>query len=383
MDLYNCNKMIRSIGKNLIDYYENNDHSILCGINGPYDDPETKIRNLCHLVIITGIEISKFGLQQYRGVLESMGEELLVLKGKDGLYNLREKKGKDSCNGVIGHAWVIEALIYLWVILKKETYLNEAVMIAKKHMFHYEIGLWGRPNMNGTDEAIDYTLNHQVWYAASLIELNVWVKDMEFTHQIDSFMKNLNKNLSISKYGKVSHSIYRRINTAKKIKYFIKRNVDIINECLNRKSMAYKEEGYHAFNFMALARIYYIIPNYDFFKSVKFNRAIAYMNSDKFLKGLINGRYELDQSLHNLIDIEEEKEVNIYGYPYNVPGFEILYIDAVFKNKISKAICNVCLEKQIKLTYDVKKGKFAKRCHDKNTINYRIYEYYRFMEVVI
>lgn len=42
-------------GNSLIKAYEKS-NEILTGINGPYDDEELKVRNLCHLIIITSIE---------------------------------------------------------------------------------------------------------------------------------------------------------------------------------------------------------------------------------------------------------------------------------------------------------------------------------------
>lgn len=374
---------IRMAGQKLIKYYEDNESGILCGINGPYDDPETKVRNLCHLIVITAIEGQMSGEEKYKKLLSQMGEELLSKKQDDGLYCMREKKGKDNCNGVIGHAWLIEALIYLWKGIKDDIYLREATDVARRHEFQTDIGLWGRPNMGCTDGSIDYTLNHQIWFAASLCELNQLVNDELFEKQLNVFMNNLHRNLSNSRHGKVSHEVYRRLTFKGNVKCFIKRYMNRVYEFLGKKSMAYKEAGYHMFNIMALARIYSIMPTHSFFKCTNFKRAINYISDEKFyLEGLLDSNDKLDRSLHNHIACEEEKRVNIYGYPYNVPGFEIMYVYEIMEDKISDGICEQCLNKQFEITYNEEQATFGKGCHDKNTIKYRIYEYYRYLEIV-
>lgn len=380
MNLEKYNKLIRNVGKQLIEHYIEN-KCVLCGINGPYDDPETGVRNLSHLIIITSVEVLKFEEIDYKRVLYNMGQDLLRMKALDGLYCMREKRGKDKCNGVIGHAWVIEALIYLWKVFKEDVYLQEAIEIAKRHLFNEKLGLWGRPNMTCTDETIDFTLNHQIWYAASIGELLQFVEDEQLKKEFNCFMSRLDKNMEISKYGKISHSIYNRLNILNRIKYLIKKYVYVFRELLNKASFAYKEEGYHVFNIMALARIYKIVPGSDFYKGKKFKKSIYYINKGHLYEGLLSTKVNLDYSLHNSISDVDEKDINIYGYPYNVPGFELMYSNIVFAEFIEKDICAKVLSKQFELTYDEKRRMFGKKCHDKNTINYRVYEYYRFLEI--
>lgn len=372
--------IIRDVGQKLIKEYETG-RNIRCGINGPYDDPETRVRNLSHLVIITAIEIITFNNSRYLEVLNLMGKELLSLRDANGLYVIREKREKDICNGVIGHSWVNEALVYLYRVTNDYSYLNAADKISSFHAFEPNIGLWGRPQMGIDDRAIDYTLNHQLWYAASLCELNTVKKNSEYEKQILRFMDCLNRNMKLTTNGKIAHSIYSRIYISNKIKNYVKEVLNYIMEILKCPSMAYKEEGYHLFNIMALCRIAKIYPDHPFFKSKKFNRAIRYCNSDKLKKGLLNPNYQVDRSLHNEIVDMEEKDINIYGYPYNVPGFEIAFCSEVLEEKILLSVREYILNKQFDLTFSSENGFFGKKCHDSNTINYRVYEYYRYLEI--
>lgn len=379
MELNIYDNRIRSIGRELINKYRLN-KTILCGINGPYDDPETRVRNLSHLIIITSIEVSLYDNVEDKAVLKSMSEELLSLADENGLFVMREKKGKDRCNGVIGHAWVIEALIYAFKILQENELIDLALKISEKHEFQEKIGLWGRPGKGKDDEAIDYTLNHQLWYAASLFELNEVVNSDKIKKELDVFMGALNKNFTNSKGGKIGHSIYRRLDFKYSAKCSVKRGVHAFNELIHSPSFAYKEEGYHMFNIMALARIYAIRKDFPFFYSKKFSKSIKYINCGDFLEKLLSEQIGLDASFQNRIEEKDEKSINIYGYPYNVPGFEILFSSEVFSDKINNKVVKECIDKQFELTYDNALQMFGYRCHDKNTINYRVYEYYRYLE---
>lgn len=371
---------IRFIGQKLIASYKN-DGMVYCGINGPYDDPETRARNLSHLIIITAIEILKYDNNDLIETLSCMGKELISLINDQGIYCMREKAGKDQCNGVIGHAWVLEAYYYLYKVLKNRKYLIVADSIIRKHKFSNELGLWGRPCMGIDDRAIDYTLNHQLWFAASLAEINSVLKSMEYDNQINVFLKKLGNNMKLSIHGKVAHEIYSKIDKKYAFKGKIKRIVNLLQDKLGVKSYAYKEIGYHVFNLMAIARLYNEKKDFPFFDSRKLKRTLEYINNKNYLKNLESNDVVLDASFKNKIDNEEEKNINIYAYPYNVPGFELLYVDKIFSNQIKNDVLSHCIKRQFELTYDENTKKFKNRCHDKVVINYRVYEYYRYLEV--
>lgn len=370
-------EIVRSVGNRLINEY-NVGGRVIGGINGPYDDPETPVRNLSHLAIICSIEIIKYGREDYIPILKRIATEIISLKGKDNLWIMREKASKDQCNGVIGHAWLIEGFIYLYRALDDKKYLDEALGVARMHEFNSIIGLWKRP----TDHTIDYTMNHQLWYAASLKELNEIVKDTELARQIDRFIDCISHNLEVNKFGRIRHSTIKHESSKDTIKQIVKNCLSDINERLNKPSMAYKEEGYHVFNLMALARLYRLDRYNKLWNSKKIMDSIAYLNSDIFFKGLDNSHVENDASLVNHISIQEEKDINIYGYPYNVPGFEVAYISQCWIGMIQTNTIEKCLRKQVDYTFDVSRNDFGKKSHDKQTINYRVYEYYRFLEIL-
>ena len=79
MDQNYYTTIVRNIGKELILDYINND-KIVGGLNGLYDDRETPVRNLCHLIIITSLEIKIFNNSKYIDILEKMSRELCGLQ---------------------------------------------------------------------------------------------------------------------------------------------------------------------------------------------------------------------------------------------------------------------------------------------------------------
>lgn len=371
-------EIIRDIGEKLIQNYMNG-NQIVGGINGPYDDSETPVRNLSHLAIICSIEVLKYGHEEYIPVLKKIGADILNRKGRDNLWIMREKATKDQCNGVIGHAWLNEAFIYLYRTLQDEVYIDEAMTVSRQHEFNQKIGLWKRP----TDGIVDYTMNHQLWYAATLAELNEIVKDVELSRQLDRFMEMLPHNLEVNRNGRIRHSATMHESAKETLKQKVKNFLSDIHEKQNKPSMAYKEAGYHVFNLFALARLYRVKKDSPFWRNERFKRSIDYIiNRECFFVGLENPSVELDASLKNHITDKEEKSINIYGYPYNVPGFEVAYVAETFKNLIPTEIVDRCLVKQMHYTFDASKGFFGNRCHDKQTINYRVYEYYRFLEIL-
>lgn len=368
-------KKIRKVAESLIGSYVKEKH-IFAGVNGPYNDLETEVRNLCHLIVITAIECSIYNKKELKQYLFDMGEKLITLSKNNGLYILRNKEKKDQSNGVIGHAWVIEAFVYLYKVFRDKKYIDISEKIYCNHRFNKELGLWYVPEC----EKIDYTFNHQLWFAASVSELYYFSKNEVILNDLEVFFSKLIKNMKINNNGLIGHLIIVNLNKKQELKENIKHILDKLMRVAKRPSYKYKEVGYHIFNMTAFGRIYKVFPDKMFWESNKVRKSIKYLNSRELLSELTSSNINMDISLNNVIDSDNEKEINIYGYPYNVPGFELYYLYYVFAKKIDEDIVKNHLENQFQLTFNEKKGEFENRCFDKITINYRIYEYYKAIE---
>lgn len=379
MSIDNITNNVRAVGNRLINKF-NETSNVDTGLNGPYDDNETEVRYLAHLIVIAAIECKLYGHLEYRSVIERMSEKLLSMKDKNHIYKMRVKPGKDECNGVIGHAWLIEGLLYAYNVTGDEKYIVESERICENHAFNNKIGLWGRPLKGSGDDAIDFTFNHELWYAATLAELLQVRSNKILQTQLDIFLRKLPNIVTINREGRVAHGIYCRSSPKKAIKYKVARFRDIVCEKLSMPSLRYKEVGYHVFNLMAFARLYKIMPEYDFWNSNCFKASLDYIKKDYFKKELELNNIQMDASTHGDKLTMGETSINIYGYPYNVPGFEIMYCREVFGDKIDDISARILLSRQFDLTWDENKGLFGNMCHDKVSINYRVYEYYRYLE---
>jgi hypothetical protein len=332
------------------------------------------------LIVLTAIEILKFDRTEYEVVLTKLWNHLLSLQ-KDGLFIIRTNDDKDKCNGVLGHAWVLEALTYLYKVKKDCEYLMLANKIADQHVFDEKERLWHRPDYHdgNTDTSIDYTLNHQLWYAASLCEINQYICNKKYDNDINSFLENLNIIMNENKQGLICHPIYKRFKLSESFKMKIKRFLDIYKRKIQKPSYEYKENGYHIFNLMALARIKKVFPNNNLWDSEKIKKALQYID-EHYLEKLEDNNYLLDCSL-NYSSIEPScRYVNVYGYPYNVPGWEILYVAKLF-GTIDESVIQTCYKKQVKYIYNEDKKLDCARCHDKTAIKYRLYELFRYLEI--
>lgn len=365
--------LIREVGRKLIEDFSNKGH-VACGVNGPYDDKETEIRYLSHLAIIASVECLFLANIQYRDTVNDIGRRILSLRGVDGTYKMRD--GADECNGVIGNAWLLEGLLYAYRATGNETFLNESERIIQQHQFNKKMGLWERPIIGG----VDMTFNHQLWFAASLAEFLQLRFNEPFQLQLDSFFDSILCNYRINGQGRITHVIFNSESLRGKIKQKLSRTRCILEEKINCPSMKYKEEGYHLFNLMAFARIYLIKPNWCFFQSNSFFKALDYLNNRNYLTQLCCYDIKKDRTLKRNTLTAEEASLNIYGFPYNVPGFEIKYCQAVFCDFIDGDIAEKVLEMQFETTWDGTLNMFGKKCHDRVAINYRVYEYYRYLE---
>ena len=380
MEIIDCYK---EIANNIIYAYGANE-DIEGGINGPYDDPETPIRNLSHLAVIVSIETVKYKKTELYELCNRIGSKILSMTEDGTLYRLRMKAGKDVCNGVIGHAWVIEGLIYLYVATNNEEYLNAAKEIEKRHTFNKVEHLWHKPKYESfkSDCTIDYTLNHQLWFAASCAELYKITLDSHYKENVVKFLDNLHRSMWIHRSGLICHPIYNKKGLAKKVKGIGKFGVDCGRRIINLPNFRYREEGYHVFNVMALARIKAVFPDHGFFKRKKAIKAVEYLKSPQFYNGINSDKWVSDPTLNLSQFSENEVMHNVYAYPYNVTGFELMYISRIYSEFDLEEIALKGLYEQHLYTYDAEKKCIQNECHDKITPNYRIYELYRYLELL-
>lgn len=336
------------------------------GHNGPYNDKETVVRNLSHSILSISYFYRQTNNNDYKKLLVERANEILSKHHKleNGLYNIRLSEKKDKTNGVIGQAWVIEALVESYRATNQKKFIKEAIEIFHYVKFDNRQNVWFIESED--KKKIDRTLNHQLWFAmAGSLILDVY-SDEKIRLRITSFLKSITKRIKVHQNGLIVHPLFLNDNKGKLIKlnYYLK---SFMNFLIGSKNQKIKEAGYHLFNVYAIAIIKLQFHDWDLYKTNKFEKIISYSFSEELLDKL----YQTSTS-----------KINLYGYPYNAPAFELPIIYFTFKNQLSedaKEILHRHLDNQISSTYSSETGLFDKNTNDIFTLNYRFYELLRFL----
>lgn len=343
------------------------------GHNGPYFDKETPIRNISHWIITFCNIYNWTGDKKYKEKVKYLSSVYFLKDFKSNTtYKCRLKKGtKDEVNGLIGQAWVIEALYHCYLLLNDEKFKLVGLDIINSHRFIKNKGLWSIKEVNNKDLGVDTAFNHQLWFAASASYFAKYNKDIK--ENIDIFIKKLPFNLELYENGIIYHLIKSEIGFKKFTNRFLKHRTlksSLKNFVLNLKNFklvdtfsinaAFKRHklqqynkavGYHSFNTFAL----YILNRngFNFFKEIPVNKIISAFDNDDF------------------VDIINKSK---FSFPYNPPGFEIP-ISYIFSNKklINEKLV-FWLNKQLDLTFNNELNKFSRNTLDFHTLNARIYE---------
>ena len=346
---------------------------LIGGHNGPYNDPETLVRNYSHWVIT----FSKcYEIKEDKKFMDKVKELSDYLISRDSrpqshAFHHRNSLNRDKCNGLIGQAWTLEALARASSILGNTQYSEVAEDVFFQHKFNQEIGLWNRLEIDGKILSIDDTFNHQLWFAACAALLNTPRQD-EISDRIFRFMNCLSENLSVLDNGLIYHPIERNLNqnslrlsTKLKLKNIMK---SFLPSLSNRKSQSnynnkdYKEKminksiGYHHFNMYAFAILKKTLPDHSFWLSQEFCRPVNYLVSDEFKKGLFD---------------------NKYGYPYNPPGFEVPYALSVLSDLNLDEIADISswyVNEQFRRCYNPETKMMDRNTDDPLTHTARLYE---------
>ncbi|MFC1577578.1 agl cluster protein AglQ [Thermodesulfobacteriota bacterium] len=335
------------------------------GHNGPYNDKETPVRNTAHWLItmLKAYELSGdniFKNAAYRAARYLTSSQARPMKAT---FLCRLNPEKDFCNGLIGQAWVIEALILAGQILEDYRYKKLAKTVFLAHPFNYEIGLWRIVNSDGSYRSYDMTFNHQLWFAAAggMIDAN---SDSKIGHRVNRFLNcAYKKHLRVNRLGRIQHAI---VNSP--VRNLIGMFVNLILYPLKLKAMKAeiikKEIGYHAFNLYAFAMLKEKFSDHFIWKTNKIFHILEYINCTEFRKGI---------------------ETNRYAYPYNPPGFEVGYSLQVLK-KMDTDIENDIrwwVTQQLAKNFDNEHKLMNLNTEDSNTLAARFYEVTRIENIQI
>ncbi len=331
---------------------QNSDGSFAGGHNGPYFDKETPARNTAHwLFLLCQIYRRTNVLKYYESANKATD---YLLSGKDRPANktfiCRTNPLKDCTNGVIGQAWIMEALIEASEVLGRPECYELAEDLFLLHPWSEKYKIWHRVDPDGLVDKPDYTFNHQLWFGAIAGSLKNTKKAQK--RSLDFFNYHATK-VRLYKNGVVYHRSSMRPGSInlKDLDDTIRYLKVKVHWWLRRK-IWHKSAGYHGFNLYAYGLYKQHLPDHEFWNSDKFKKMLSVITTRKFIK---------------------EQYINKYSYPYNPTGLELAFVLEVFGNEyVDKA--EWWLNQQIEQTYNFRESIMTKNSKDPNTSKARLYE---------
>lgn len=352
---------------------QNEDGSFPAGHNGPYYDVELPIRNTSHILILLLKAFYLTGDDRFFKQAKHAAEYIRSDERRPMGANFWSRKtpSRDFTNGLIGPAWIIEALTYAAPYFEELGLRELAEDVFLLHPFNPDKGVWQCVNVDGSHAPVDNTFNHQLWFAAAgnMIDGNPVIEE-----QVERFMDRLEVNLGIYRNGLIIHHLkthFRsRIKAKRRLKLMVKDNLRFYRGNAYLDTVINKAIAYHAFNTHGFALLYNRHKTHPFWSSEKFREIISFIESELYSKGLN----------HYLRDKENEGVAlpfSKYGYAYNPPGIEVAFtaqtFDKYFKARADE-IVPISLNNQLERTFDWETGFMERNTDDKSTLASRIYE---------
>ena len=344
------------------------------GHNGPHGHMDTPVRNTAHYLIIYSYLFSKTNDEKYKEISEKFANYLCEMQKKtiSGAIECMKNDSFDRLNGLIGQAWVIEALVYYYEKFQDNSRLEVAKEIFYSQEYDYSMHVWHRIELDGRNIGIDNAYNHQVMFAAASCKLADYCNDPEIDRIIRDFLNNTERDFNIYNNGLLKHSINIKSPEIKKAK--IKK---IIKFCLT--PLKFFDSKF--FDAKYIERAYHIFDIYCFSILSERYSDLPLFNSDKYKKAV---KYALDIEHYNKdngVDqyLKTGRLFNVYSYSYNSPVFEYPYI-AINNGFDDEALFNSIYDTQEKLMLDKQTGMFSRNNPDLETWNARAYEIIRYLE---
>lgn len=322
------------------------------GCNGPYRDPEHPVRNTSHWLYLFSHLYEKTGETCWKSASEKAIEYILCNEvrpfGKT--FYCRDKKDKDRCNGLVGQAWVIEALAKASAVFNREDCYKTAEDTFLLHPFDTKLSIWHRVDIDGKILDFDFTFNHQLWFASAGAMLARSPSVLKRSH---AFLADVASRVQLYPDGTIFHAspLIRLFHSPQ---YGFTRFLKELKLKFNKKRLQLlypKSAGYHGFNLYALSMLKQVFPNEDIWKGNRFSKILNVRSNTGFQAELLKSQF---------------------GYKYNISGIEIAFAVQTFLND-SKEV-KFWIEKQLKETYKSDNSILTNGVIDENTAMARIYQ---------
>jgi hypothetical protein len=377
------------------------DGSMPAGHNGPYNHKQTPVRNTAHWLITFLKAWRVSGEYRFRRAGENCLSYLLsdAARPEGAAFWCRDDEQRDKVNGLIGQAWVIEALCTAAEELGRDKLHSLAAEVFKLHRFDGRSGLWQKVLLDGSPAGADMTFNHQLWFAAAGTMIKQ-KQDSQTRDTIQLFLNKVSSKFKTARDGRIFHPLVNYAQPKSEARRIYKRWRKRLST--PGKSGSYKEAGYHAFNLYAFAILKKQFADARLWDSGKFNSALNYIFSREYECLLESNDHSSD--VYYIPRVSGKLGFNRYGYAYNPPGLEIPFVlDVFFGNETNEANKDghkkrndklsfkgdmrkfkvVWLKRQFSKTLDRENYLMTENTEDPETLSARIYEATRIEDLEI
>lgn len=337
----------------------------LPGCNGPHGDPETPLRNTAHWAILFCRLHELTGGSSYRRaanrLVDRIADDEAVAAGR--VPVLRTSPHEDKANGIIGAAWLIEALAHASIALERPALAAIGARLAGFFPFDRARGLWCTREPDRRVLGVDGTLNHQIWFAMAAAMLPALPASLD--EAIDAFVASLPDHLGTD--GALPHPVAstrldeRRLAQLTAPLFNVPFAGAIIDRLPGQRGQAHgrlarmyweKETGYLIFTLNGLARLESAGRSLASIRP-RLARAYAMLSDRRFGMKFSTSRW---------------------AFGYNPPGFEFPIVARAFGAAGDLDHFGAALyREQLERTFDPATDTFSRGTADAATLTARLY----------
>lgn len=334
------------------------------GCNGPWNNCATPVRTSAHWLILHAWAYEQTAQRPYLEVARQLAEYLISPEARPYGYAFYNLVGHPSPgNGLIGQAWVMEALLTASAILEEPKYSRVATELFWQHRYDEEKGLWHVLHPDGSVGAIHPTLNQQVWFAAMGARLGC----QEAMGRVRQFLDKVDAHLHLLKGGLLGMHIrgQRKARPSQTLSLTdwvvrLRWSLHTIKARLSGRwrGFSYWEmsAGYHAFTLYGFALLKESFPDHPLWSLPRLQRAIRWTYSESHKRALRR---------------------NPIAMGYNPAGFEVPYVLSVFRPLSASQLVEEArwwLNEQVRRHFNPETGQFDRNTPDAATLTSRLYE---------
>ncbi|PML10620.1 hypothetical protein BCT86_00120 [Vibrio breoganii] len=314
--------------------------------NGPHKDIETPIRIVSHLLYASCFLIES-GKKEYEKLAREALEYIFSNQARpmNAAFHCRVNPSKDFSNGLVGQAWVLEALMYASEVLNEPEARRLAYEVFMQHKWDEQKCSWYTLNVDGSSLNVNLTFNQQLWFAYIGLQFR---KHEEPYKRAQQFVLEVLPNVEIYKDGVIYHDScsFKKSKRENGIFYRSKKVLrNIFTKTKENKRL--HSVGYHSFNLVPIKYIIDCVGD-NIIEQKKLDKMFGVCLSERFIS---------------------ELNFSKFSYPYNPVGFELAYSLQEGYEEI--------LNKQLEYIKFKDKGVFVNASYDENLSVARLYEFAR------